>query len=293
MLTILIISGCMQQDDPPAATETAPSLTLERRLRISATVDEELGFTTISADKLPGNLSEALSYLDLKDVAIEIEGTHYPLEYALQEGLYSVEEIFADARLDARNQLCTEKFETNNGLTRFAYCYPEYYLYLVYDVFVSPDGESHLISSLTLTKPSSNISTIYIDDETGIPLGREDWGLTFEVLDTCSTGMTLSCHQSGGQQIGQLSAQWYYLNTTDETTAAQLQSVSVTDCDAPITMDAETVLTLDWSESYGMLPSGEYTLWVMVYDKFNPEQVHPLMQDYFTNQGYPIEFSIP
>lgn len=304
VLFALILTACTWDDpavvttaQPSAAAEAPDSPPPERRLQITATVAEGLGFTTFPPEEIGGGLTENLSYLDLKDVCITLGDTVYPLEEALRDGLITVEEIFAYARLDARNKLCGERYETKNGLTHFTYCYPEFYVHLVYDVFQAPDGTSHLISDISIYQPGSNIGFFYVDDETGIPLNREDWGLSFEVVDATPTGITINCTQSGGQQIGTLETEFYHIYTEDyQDSAPQLSDAGTAEERQPnftIPSDTKSQFTVDWSQIYGELPSGNYIFSLYIQDVFDETQVHPLMKDFGTRQTYDITFVIP
>ena len=289
-LILCLFCGCSHVSNSPADPVDA------RHLKITATVEEGLGFTSFPAEDLNSNLTEDLTYLDLKDVTIKINDDHYPLEDAIRQELITVEEIFAYARLDARDKICGETFETEHGLTHFTYCYPEFYLHLVYDVFESPDGKAHLISDITLYQPGSNIGYFYVDKKTGTPLFREDWGLTLEPADVSPTGLTLNITQSGGQQIGALQAESYTLFTEDYSTPVpELPGNVNTAQDAPIfviAQNAQSQYTIDWTNLYGKLPKGNYVMTLHVHDIFDASQIHPLMEDFSDRQYYDIPFRI-
>ena len=102
---------------------TIPEENAEQSLRISATMDKNEGFNVISLEQ--GNYQE-ISYLNLINVSIEIDGTTMQLEDALQEGFTSVDELIASARKDAANGLCGESSKSKNGLTEFKYHYPDF-----------------------------------------------------------------------------------------------------------------------------------------------------------------------
>ena len=119
LISAMILGGCAREE---ANSTDAPSPSDARRLRITAVIEEGAGFTTIDSDT--SNLTDDLSYLDLKDVQLETEAGPVPLETALANQQISVEEIFAFARLDARAGICREHYVTENGLTRFVYAYP-------------------------------------------------------------------------------------------------------------------------------------------------------------------------
>ena len=76
---------------------------------ITAITDESAGFTTIEPGELGGNFEEDIVYLSLSDVNITIDTSVYPLEEAIRDSLITVEEIFAYARLDARNEKIGKK----------------------------------------------------------------------------------------------------------------------------------------------------------------------------------------
>lgn len=293
-----ILSGCILKNQTHFVDDTSLSdYTLNRRLTISAVTDDEAGFTLIPKEALNGNFNENIAYLDLTDVTVEITGTTYPLADAIRDGLITVEEIFAYARLDARNGICSELYESKNGLTIFTYRYPEFDLSLTYDVYETPDGEQHLINNLQLYKVGSNVSHTYIDDETGKIIDHEDWGLTFDAVDATPTTLTVDCTQSGGQHIGELVLDFYTLfnvNTNDP--IGHLEHIKSTDQYQPkITIEQNTTsqFTIDWTDTHAPLPSGEYYIWLHVKDVFEPSQVHPLMKDFYSEQYFTVTFEIP
>lgn len=80
------------------AESTVPEEPTERNLRISVTSDHDAGFTAIPLEQ--GNFKD-ISYLDIQNVTIDIDGTTRKLEESLQGGGISVEELIACARKDA------------------------------------------------------------------------------------------------------------------------------------------------------------------------------------------------
>lgn len=262
----------------------------ERLLRIDLIVDEDAQFTNIMPEQLGGNFDNKITYLDVRNVSIEIDGTSYHLEDAIRDGHISVEKIFAYARLDARNGFCIEKTRTHNGLTHFVYQYPQFDLQLTYDVYVTPDGKEHLINELYVCKNAYSLSTSYK------PLDLEDWGVHFTVLDATPNALTLECNQSGGQQIGDLVIEYYYIENSETGIAVSpLKRITNTESYQPksaIPRNAISVITIDWTDIYGDLPEGSYLMRLRIVDKFTPEQVHPLMQDFYDLQGYDIPFII-
>ena len=261
-----------------------------RLLRIDLTVDEDAQFTNIMPESLGGNFDNKITYLDVRNVSIEVDGTSYHLEDAIREGYISVEEIFAYARIDARNGFCKEDTRTHNGLTHFVYRYPQFDLQITYDVYVTPDGKEHLINELYVCKNAYNLSTSYK------PLDLEDWGVHFSALEATPNALTLECKQSGGQQVGDLVIEYYYIENSETGIAvSQLKRITNTESYQPksaIPRNATSVITIDWTDIYGDLPEGSYLMRLRIVDKFTPEQVHPLMQDFYDLQGYDIPFII-
>ena len=276
----------------------AESYCFDRRLSIGAITDESAGFTTIKPDELGGNFEEDIVYVSLSDVNITINREECPLEEAIRKGLITVEEIFAYARIDARNGICTEKYITDHSLTTFLYRYPEVDLYITYDVFNSPNGKQHLINDLLICRVGADVGTFYKDEETGESISREDWGIQFEVVKTTSTNLVLKVGQSEGQQIGELYLERYGIYRTENRyeSIEKLDGTKMAVTIAPSIQlqknNAKDVF-IDWEDEYGVLPSGNYTMFIYVQDIFDAASVHPLMDDFSDNQIYWIEFSVP
>ena len=127
---------------------------------------------------------------------------------------------------------------------------------------------------------------MFADPETGRFLNEEDWGLTFELSNVTSHGVTVTCTQSGGQQIGQLKINNYHVVVPGDWTDIQ-------DCEVELTMDGTCQFTIDWSKCYGELPSGTYYLMLSVYDIYDESQLHPFMDNFQDWQLHDIEFTIP
>ncbi len=294
------LSGCAQKDttvpaDTNAAVPTVGEMSAERRLCISA-VAENVGFTTISADQLGGNFDEDIVYLNLIDVNITVDGTSYPLENAIRDGLITVEEIFAYARIDARNGICTETHTTHNGLTLFTYTYPEFDLCLTYDVYETPDGKQHLINDLGIYEVGSTVFTIYEDEKTGKRIDFENWGLTFDVIESNADGITLQCTQSDGQHIGNLGIYSYVIYRTGEKYSipnlnGELSGIT-TKPEIMIPNESTSTIILDWKNGLGSLSAGNYSLRLQIRDYYDETQVHPLMNNFYDLQEFMIEFTI-
>lgn len=278
------------------ASSTHSESASDRHLRINATPDEDAGDVVFTSSELGGNFTEGLGYRSVTNVTIEINGETMKLEEALRDGAISQEEIFFYARLDAAEGICEENSVSTNGLTNFTYSYPEYDLRLIYDIYETPDGQQHLISNMgiymTGTAPSA-YRTFY-DTETNTRYDAEDWGLGFKIEDVTSSGIKLSCTQTGGQQIGQLYVTYYLLRNdegwVDRIDGNSGEAPDYDDC--AINMDGTTEVVIDWGNYFGELPSGSYTLELYVKDIYDESQVHPLMMDYYDLQAYLVDFQI-
>ena len=77
-----------------------------------------------------------------------------------------------------------------------------------------------------------------------------------------------------------------FLQKADGTEGAHFEALT-------LDMDGTSTFTIDWTEWYGSLPSGEYIFLLDIFDLFEPEQVPPLTVDFHTRQLYSIAISIP
>lgn len=274
-------------DDPDNLAHTGDDI-LALDITVTKVADNHAEIFT--PDHIGNNFNQNMSYAGVKDVYIYLNRTNERLEDALKNGDITEEEIFFRARQDAREGHCEETYETIHGVTFYSYHYPDYDLRLAYDVFNSPNGKSYPISQMLLFRTAENYiispSCLFTDPETGLFLNREDWGLTFELSDVTSHGATVTCTQSGGQQIGQLKINGYDIVPDDV-------GINVQNCEVEIAMDGTCQFTLDWSESYGQLPSGSYYLNLWIWDIYDESQLHPLMDNFQDWQVLSVELNIP
>ena len=260
-------------------------------LDITVTKVADTDTQVFTPEEIGNNFSHRMGYGGVKDVYIYLNGANERLEDALKNGDITEEEIFFRARQDAREGHCQETFETIHGVSFYTYHYPNYDLRLTYDVFKSPNGKSYPVSQMFLyhtvdkNSPFTSPSGLFFDPETGLFLNEEDWGLTFELSDVTSHGVTVTCTQSGGQQIGQLKVDGCYISPEID--------ADDPDCEVELAMDGTCQFTIDWSESYGELPSGTYILSLWVYDIYDESQLNPLMDKFQDWQLHDIKFTIP
>lgn len=307
MTLLLFLSGCLggyligKNASPTVSPSTdAATLSEPTKQALNLTIQPNSNsFFDIPTEETGGNFSECVQYRGVESVSIEIDGQVFSLEDALYECLVTEEEIFYLARTDARNGFCEEVQESKNGLAHFTFCYPEYNLRIIYDIYETPDGQQHLISDLCIYIPErDNVKYIlgaytdFIDKKTGYRLDREDWGIDLDIMEVSNTGLTLTCDQSGGQQFGQLSISCFELVNAEGFVPKINGSNESTDYKQPLLMQGETEFTIDWSANFGELPMGQYQLLLYIEDIYNESEIHPLSRNYHDIQAYTVEFSI-
>lgn len=266
----------------------------ERNLMISVTNDWKGGFTTIP---LEHGKYRQIKWLNLDNVTIQIDGVNRKLEDAIQAGYTSVDQIIADARKDAGLGICHEVAKSKNGLTEFFYFYPEFNLHYVYDIYETPDGKKHLIADFLIYGTGSEPSFAYTWDENGEPIDYEDWGLRFAISKASSSGISISCSQAGGQQLGELSIRTSWLEKRNPHTSESELIDTLGEDDDPIptsklVMEGTTELSVDFVALYGDLPAGDYVLVLEIIDSYDKNEVSSLMRKYHDSQWYYLEFTI-
>lgn len=300
---LLLCAGCANEQSPAPATVSTTQAPTEtepasgEHLRLSVSYHADADYVEYTSDELGGNFSEGLCYnFNITGVTIDIDGQSMPLNEALRDGFITEEEIFCDARLDAREGFCEETYESLNGLTNFTFAYPDYNIRLLYDIYESPAGEQRLISYMVVYEKGTGLAPchLFIDEETGDMYDREDWGLDLEVTEVSPTGLTLRCTQSGGQLIGHPEIQGYWLVSYDGKDLTRNEGFEATpSLNAILQTNDVTELTIDWTEPYGELSSGKYELTLWIKDTYDESQKHPLMRNFYDTQIYAVRFDIP
>lgn len=278
LLMGLLLTGCAGK-----ASQTADP----QRLHLSV-VPEQGSSTSFELPCAMENTYGEISFLDLKEVTVQLPGGEMPLEEALNGGEISLWEISAYAQLDAQNGVCQVSYSSENGLAQYVYTYPEYQLYLVNDLYERPNGTTVAMQQLCVAAPSQgerDVDGFYVD-EAGNSLDREDWGLKWTVLEATATGVKLQCSQQGGQQLGQLAVSGCWLESENAERPKPIAQ------EIPLTMGGSTELTLDWTEPLGALAPGAYRLHLTVEDFYDPAAVHPLMRNYCDVQGYDLDITV-
>ena len=299
LAAILLLSACTGGSISPETTTAPqePQADSGQMLKLSVHKDTE-NAQIFSVEELGGNFNRGLLYRRVKDVTIEVDGKKIPLETALAQGKITEEALWYYTQQDARNGFCQETWESRLGLSWVTFDYGDFSVVMAKDIYETPDGQQHLISSMKVHDPqngkySEPIYGSYYDEETYQRIDREDWGLTFTVSDPSPSGLSVQCRQSGGQQIGQLIIGWYIISNQDGFIPNLAGTGESPGLDHPVEMNGETTFTINWLEEYGELPSGKYQIDFSVLDEFEESQVHPLMRDYHDWQYYILEFTIP
>lgn len=278
---------------PPAAAAAEEEAEAARPQIFVENSDSDTEFHEFTAEELGIAFDGKVSYSGLSQVNIQIGDTVMPLEDALKNGEITVEALIADIRLDAEDKVCRERTASKLGLSRFIYQYRDFDAEITYDVYETPAKGNYIIRQVCFYPPGHalNVSHAYSDDDhPGEWIDRENWGISLKSDSVTPGGMVLECLQSGGQQIGTLHADYFMLFKANEPAAGDTVTI---DCSTPLTMGGTCEITLDWSDTYGELSSGDYAVFLLVRDEFDESQVHPLMRDFKSTQYYVVEFAVP
>lgn len=283
-------------ESPPEPTlpvlEAAPGITVDsdRYLQLDADQNPNAQFSRYYPPDADRSHSLHLYCLDMENVRIALDSQSCFLEDALEAELVTAEDLYSWAQLDTFLGICTQYTGIRQGASYCVFRYPEYDLRFTSGV-KSDSAEGWEV-----------VETLYVcanpyAPEVPASSAQEDWGLTFALQSADSTGVTLLCTQSGGQQLDTLIVDWYYIYLPDfsdsiprqdggqDTTAFQPNPV--------IARDAETQIALDWSAIYGSIPPGEYVLSLKVsdvYDLDNRQDADATAFD--ARQTYYIPFTI-
>ena len=289
LIPLLTAALCLSFAAPKASAEAAAKKVPSQRLNITAIQDKSVPPVNVPMDEIdPGNQA-SLTYIDLKEVSLKTAQGEKPLEAAIQDGDISVEEIFAYARLDARNGFCTEHKSSLHGLTHFIYVYPQYKLYATYDLYETPDGKQNLINELTFASRNSNLTFDYEE------LDQEDWGLTFAVSHADENSVTIDCTQKGGQQTGTIILDYFHIYLEDYSEVKPEKNITGTEDfqpKIPLPMNASDSFTIRWENLYGALPKGKYRMDLHIQDKYDKSQLHPLQAKFHDSQRYWVSFEV-
>lgn len=295
LLISAILAGCTAQAPETTGSQT-PMETGGQRLRIT----DMAGEFQDAAQYTVAGTERTVKVSGFETATVDVKGQPMSLQEAVEQGKLLPEEIAAYARLDAIDGYCTMKAESDKGITKFLYTYRGQFTVLVInDVLESPDGEQHLIESVRIYSPHvpNAGESIAFYDENGQPLAKEEWGITLALEDVHSTGATLVATQSGeGQQVGVLLLESFAIFCVDTGEFVHKQDDTIGNAIAgEVSVERNTTerVDLNWLDTLGELPAGNYIMEVMVLDYFDRSTVHPLIVKYQYSQSHRIEFTIP
>lgn len=283
---LLGIGFAIGRNDEKKTVLVAPTESTAPRLIISA-VHADSEYTSEKIQQTNDGTSDLdFCCIGLTDVTIDLGGNVMDLGNALQEGKTSLSEISFLAQSDSQSGFCTEGWKSKNGLAEFRYSYPDFDLWIVDDIYETPDGLQHLIRGITLCQPGSDVAFLHNE------LDQEDWGIEFSVAEASQTEITLNYTQSGGQVLGQLMTYGYAISRLNPMEGIALLDNAPLQEQKPISMNGQGTLCLDIETYFGALPAGQYGMYLYLQDAYNEEDVPPLTRNYHDVQCYWIEFTV-
>ncbi len=283
---LLGIGFAIGRNDEKKTDLVAPTESTAPRLIISA-VHADSEYTSEKIQQTNDGTSDLdFCCIGLTDVTIDLGGNVMDLGNALREGKTSLSEISFLAQSDSQSGFCTEGWKSKNGLAEFRYSYPDFDLWIVDDIYETPDGLQHLIRGITLCQPGSDVAFLHNE------LDQEDWGIEFSVAEASQTEITLNYTQSGGQVLGQLMTYGYAISRLNPMEGIALLDNAPLQEQKPISMNGQGTLCLDIETYFGALPAGQYGMYLYLQDAYNEEDVPPLTRNYHDVQCYWIEFTV-
>ena len=283
---LLGIGFAIGRNDEKKTVLVAPTESTAPRLIISA-VHADSEYTSEKIQQTNDGTSDLdFCCIGLTDVTIDLGGNVMDLGNALREGKTSLSEISFLAQSDSQSGFCTEGWKSKNGLAEFRYSYPDFDLWIVDDIYETPDGLQHLIRGITLCQPGSDVAFLHNE------LDQEDWGIEFSVAEASQTEITLNYTQSGGQVLGQLMTYGYAISRLNPMEGIALLDNAPLQEQKPISMNGQGTLCLDIETYVGALPAGQYGMYLYLQDAYNEEDVPPLTRNYHDVQCYWIEFTV-
>ena len=283
---LLGIGFAIGRNDEKKTVLVAPTESTAPRLIISA-VHADSEYTSEKIQQTNDGTSDLdFCCIGLTDVTIDLGGNVMDLGNALREGKTSLSEISFLAQSDSQSGFCTEGWKSKNGLAEFRYSYPDFDLWIVDDIYETPDGLQHLIRGITLCQPGSDVAFLHNE------LDQEDWGIEFSVAEASQTEITLNYTQSGGQVLGQLMTYGYAISRLNPMEGIALLDNAPLQEQKPISMNGQGTLCLDIETYFGALPAGQYGMYLYLQDAYNEEDVPPLTRNSHDVQCSWIEFTV-
>lgn len=262
---LLMISGC--RNVSAATEETTAALSVQipdrRQLRIDVAQEADSGYSKILPAQAGSRWQLRLCYEGVTDVRIDVGDRVLSLEDALRQGDVSTEDLLFWAEADRQNGFCQPLSRVRNGQTVILYRYPEYDLCLFRGQINDASGQSEPCGTLCVfANTGTELSSTF----------RENWGLQWEVASADAGSITLTCTQSGGEQLGDLIVDFYSIEPVDESISlsksSQAQDAGAFRPKPVIEQNTVSTITLNWEALYGALPSGNYVLTLSIRDQY-------------------------
>lgn len=297
LLLLALLAGCSTEQVPITSETTEVTESTEQTtdpsplFQLQFTVSENS--EAYKAAGTDGEFNQGVRCVGFTDVAILLDGQWVPLKQALHDGL-TVNWVGYALRSDSEAGFCTRYAESIGGVTNVYYVYPDYRVRFIDDILECIDGGQQEISSLLIYDdsceypPSSDLF-----DENMQPLNLPDQGLTWEVVDVTPSNVTLSAVQSGGFLRGQLQYVGFLILNSDGIAPEVLDQRATGSQPTWLETNGSTRVELDFTEAFGELPSGSYTLLLKVEDVYDKAQVYPLLNGLRTVQFYEVPIEIP
>lgn len=262
------------------------------RLTLSASIFEDYGSSAVIVEELDDKIEENINFLGCENVTVEINGEVEQLASAIRDKLLSFQQIWLFAQEDAENGFCTTTWINKNGLAKFCFQYPQVDLWLTNDIYKTPDGKEHHIRSITVCKPGTKFNTIFTHKDTGERIDLENWEVQLTASEVSPSGITFHYLQSSNQVIGQLYATHFEIYKRDPFSELVKNAEYYAE-DFPIMPNVEIEHSLSWEKKYGLLDSGDYTMYLYLTDTYEEREMCPLSNNFYDTQVYAIEFTIP
>ena len=300
------VDGASSTTQPTGTALDTEDTTVGQRIQLALTnnSDEDLDTTTFTQDDLRNNYSGTLHYhYRLNNVEILLGNERVPLHTAIRDGRFTGEEFLAWAAADARDGYCTVSSQSKNGLTMFIYSYPQQFDLGVYcDLYETTDGGTYMFNEITVYKSGEcefyhGPFTVIGEDGELWELDLEDWGLTMESTTVSPTGLEFTVTQADGMILGELNISNCFVYNKDNSQTLirtdgtmDLTTLLSTCC---LTSNDETAVSIDWTDVLGSLPSGNYSLLLVIEDIYDEADLDPAVSNYRDVQNYAVDFVIP
>lgn len=278
------------------ASSTAEQTATGQRLFLSLQPDDDVGFVNISAQELGESYTDGITYCWCSAAQIHLPDGWIDLICAIRQNAITPEEIVAFAQIDARNGFCEMKYQSELGYAHYAYCYEDFDVVCVYDVYEAPDGSLYPLKELVIGTAGfyddSAFGAPYVEiDGERVCLAQEDWNIVFHVVDASPDGVTVRYVLGKGQYIGNLRITGYELLAAPNEDGRKMYTRAADEkARTHISVDLHQgtgEFTIDWYSLYGSLPEGQNSIRLYIEDIY--DDIPELMKNYTDKQSYEIQ----